>query len=249
MNFFDTGDIDYNFYKPKAPKRLLESQSEIFDEEADRIIEILRSDAKLSNDELQNYINKLDLYYYQKSKPSRMSPTNNIKLAIINDFISHKGPSISSYEKEYGFHHTIIERNASLYDQIRLIQMFFPTENIPESFYELPSELQDLHPYSDNLSPGPNSMQTDVDAELSKYTKNLEMLKELSAKAGKESVCEDIPVLLPIDDLALPIELCFSFSNINELRNLVKNERLKYVELENELKTLMKQQRSKDHVK
>ncbi len=54
MYFFDTGDVDYDFYKPKAPKRLLESQSEIFDEEADRIIEIICSDAKLYDDELQN---------------------------------------------------------------------------------------------------------------------------------------------------------------------------------------------------
>jgi len=248
MYFFDTGEFNYDFYKPRFPKSLLQSQTEILDEEANKIIDLLSSDTELSDEELLEYEHKLDLYYFQSSKPARMCVAHDVQLMITKDFMHHIGVSINAFEKKDNIHHTIIQkRHPFLYDQIKMLQMFFPTENIPAPYYGIPSELQDLHPYSDDIPPTPNSMQTDVETELSKYRENLKQLKELSEKAGKKSICEEMPVLLPIDDLTLPIELCFSFSSLNELRNLVKNERLKYMELEDELITLMKQQRSKKH--
>ncbi len=241
MVIFDTGNIDYEIAPAKLPKHFTESKTDISDEEAKRLQEINANEDTPIEEWIKNKA-ILDHYYLQKAIPNKMLREPTAHYAIIDSFLHHKGISQTLLEEDYEVHHTIVEhRHPYLLDQIKLLQMFFPTKEIPESYYEVPKELSALHSYSDEEPPAPNSMYYDVKKQLNRYYNNLALLKDLAKKAGKTELFASLPDIHPDKPSSLPLKYCFTSESLNEMQETLLKLLQRHNELEEELSTLRKE--------
>lgn len=240
MVIFDTGNIDYEIAVAKLPKHFTESKTYISDEEAKRLEEINDNEDTPIEEWIKNNA-ILDHYYLQKAIPNKMLREPTAHYAIINSFLHHKGISQTLLEEDYEVHHTIVEhRHPYLLDQIKLLQMFFPTKEIPESYYEVPKELSSLHSYSDEEPPAPNSMYYDVKKQLNRYYNNLAVLQDLAKRAGKTEHFSTLPDIQPDKPSSLPLEYCFTAGSLNEMRETIQKLMHRHNELAKELTALRK---------